>query len=523
MKQKRKKQGRRTAATVLILLLLITGCGQPDRPKEIFDEVAGEKNPPGFPERTEEDTVQRIQSEFIQPVWMEEDFDTQADSQAVTITGNGDTIEISGKGAETSQGNVTITETGTYVLSGSFQGQILIDAGSEDLVHLILQDAEISCPNSAAIYGKQSGRIIITLAEGTHNTVADGQVYQYKNSDEDEPNAAIFSKDDLVFNGTGTLTVQGSYEDGIRTKDDLFMVSGDYQITTVKDALQGKDSVWIQDGNFVINAGNDAVKSSHDTDPEKGWVLIEGGTYQIQAADDAFHAETYMIIRDGEINIDSCYEGIEGLKVEIYGGTVRMYAKDDGINGAGDYEEPYIAVYGGSIYVNADGDGLDSNGNLYVFGGTVYIEGPVDNGNGALDYEGFAVVDGGILLAAGSAGMAMGFHKDSGQGWILYNLSENQPADTEIVIQDAEGAVIFSERPQKEYRSIVVSLPEFNAGEEYTLTCGSVSDKITLENGYYSNGTGFGTGGNHFREGGGRPPEGKRDNVPGNFPAEPPS
>lgn len=523
MKQKRKRQGKRMAAAVLMLLLLITGCGQPDRPKEVFDEVEGGKNPPGFSEHKEEDTVQRIQSEFVQPEWEEEDFNTQTDSQAVTITGNGNTIEISGKGAETSQGNVTITEAGTYVLSGSFQGQILIDAGSEDLVHLILKDAEISCRNSAAIYGKQSDRIIITLEEGTHNTVADGQVYQYKNSDEDEPNAAIFSKDDLVFNGTGTLTVQGNYEDGIRTKDDLFIVSGDYQITTVKDALQGKDSVWIQDGNFVINAGNDAVKSSHDTDPEKGWVLIEGGTYKIQAADDAFHAETYMIIRDGEINIDSCYEGIEGLKVEIYGGTIKMYAKDDGINGAGDYENPYIAVYGGNIYVNADGDGMDSNGNLYVYGGTVYIEGPAEDGNGALDYENSAVIDGGIVLATGSAGMAMGFHKDSAQGWILYNLSETQPADTEIIIQNREGDIIFSGKPQKEYRSVVVSLPELAKDEEYTLTCGSASEKFTLENGYYSNGAGFGMGGNHFRGGGGKPPEGIQDNFPKDMPGEPPS
>lgn len=531
--------------TILIILsVLFTGCAGQERPASNAVDKA-EKDMGRIPPNDAAGKAS-VESTFVYPEWKEEDLDTTYTDGAVWIHGNKDQVEITGGGAVSEQGNVTITAPGTYVLSGSFQGQILIDVSSEDLVHLILNNAEISCENSAAIYGSQSDKIVITLAEGSENFVSDGQIYQYDTEEEDEPNAVIFSKDDLTLNGTGTLTVRGNYEDGIRSKDDLRIVSGSYDITTVKDSIQGKDSVWIQGGTFTINAGNDAVKSSNVKETEKGWVLIDGGTYRIAAGDDAFHAETYMIIKDGVFDIETCCEGIEGLKVEIYGGDVRLYATDDGINAAGGSSDntaggrpgmggnadAYIAIYGGNIHVNADGDGIDSNGNLYVYGGTVYVEGPVSDANGAIDYEYYAAVEGGTVLATGSAGMAMGFGEDSSQGWILYNLPEKQAADTEIFLQNEEGDIIFSASPQKEYRSIVLSVPELNVeGDEvYILNYGSVSEEITLQNGVYSNGRGFGGGfgfdGPRPEGEGSEPPtdfSGEMPGMaPGEFPEEPP-
>lgn len=532
---KRKTGYKKEFAILLITAVFFAGCAVPqERPaSNAADHMEMEKGA-----QTEERGAGQTPREaagltspdstFTYPEWKEEDLDTSYDSKAVLIQGNGDQVEISGKGAASSRGNVTISAAGTYVLSGSFRGQLLIDASSGDLVHLVFDNVEISCENSAAVYGKQSDKIVITLAEGSENFVSDGQVYQYDTQKEDEPNAAIFSKDDLTFNGTGMLTVSGNYEDGIRSKDDLWIVSGRYDVTTVKDSIQGKDSVWIQDGTFTINAGNDAVKASNDTEAEKGWVLIDGGEYQVHAGDDAFHAETSMIIRDGVLDIETCYEGIEGLKVELYGGDIRLYATDDGINAAGGSSDAaedgrmgtegnadaYIAVYGGNIHVSADGDGIDSNGSLFVYGGTVYVEGPVSDADGALDYEYDAVIEGGTVLATGSSGMAMGFGGASTQGWILYNLSEKQEADTEIVLQNKEGDTIFSARPQKEYRSIVLSVPELETQEDavYILSCGSLVEEITLQNGVYSNGRGFGFGGKRDFEG----------EEPGGFPGEKP-
>ena len=428
-----------------------------------------------------------------------EDYDTSIPSDAVTITGNGEIVDISGAGAKTDGGAVTITKGGTYVLSGVFNGQILIDADKEALVHLVLAGAQMTCTDSAAIYGAQSDKIVITLQDGTVNQIEDGETYVYETAEEEEPNAAIFSKDDLTINGTGSLIVQGNYEDAIGTKDDLLIVSGNYQIDAVEDGVQGKDSLTILNGTFIITAGNDALKASNDTDTDKGWVLIDNGTYTISAGDDAIHAETELTIHDGIIDIVACQEGIEGQTVTVNDGMISVKASDDGINavsgqGSGDIS---ITINGGEIYVDADGDGLDSNGTLVINGGTVYVEGPTNDGNGIMDYEYSGEIHGGIFVATGSSGMVMNFGTDSTQCSILVNLSNVQEAGTELTLKDAEGNELFTKTIQKQYRSVVISIPELEADGTYELTCGTETAQITM------NGTIYGTGMGGF--GGGMP------------------
>lgn len=426
-----------------------------------------------------------------------EDYDTSIPSDAVTITGNGEIVDISGAGAKTDGGAVTITKGGTYVLSGVFNGQILIDADKEALVHLVLAGAQMTCTDSAAIYGAQSDKIVITLQDGTVNQIEDGETYVYETAEEEEPNAAIFSKDDLTINGTGSLIVQGNYEDAIGTKDDLLIVSGNYQIDAVEDGVQGKDSLTILDGTFIITAGNDALKASNDTDTDKGWVLIDNGTYTISAGDDAIHAETELTIHDGIIDIVACQEGIEGQTVTVNDGMISVKASDDGINavsgqGSGDIS---ITINGGEIYVDADGDGLDSNGTLVINGGTVYVEGPTNDGNGIMDYEYSGEIHGGIFVATGSSGMAMNFGTDSTQCSILVNLSNVQEAGTELTLKDAEGNELFTKTIQKQYRSVVISIPELEADGTYELTCGTETAQITMNDTIYGTGMGgFGGG-----------------------------
>lgn len=265
----------------------------------------------------------------------EEDLFTEYDDSATIIALDGDSAEITGSGASVSSGLITITSAGTYVLSGSFKGQVLIDADKKDLVHLILNGASIACDNSAAIYGSQSKKIILTLADDTVNSLSDGVSYVYENAEDDEPNAAFFSKDDITLNGSGTLLVNGCYADGIRSKDSILIVSGTYEITTVKDGIQGKDALYIADGSFTIDAGKDALKSSNSSDTSKGFVTIDGGIFEITCGDDAFHAETALTINNGKILILSCYEGLEGLTVEINDGQISITSEDDGINAAG--------------------------------------------------------------------------------------------------------------------------------------------------------------------------------------------
>lgn len=448
----------------------------------------------------------------------DEDKQTEVEGNVVTITLNGSQASIDGKGAAVEDGILRITEEGTYILSGSFSGQVCIDAGKKDIIHLILNGVSLKCDHGAAIYGVQSKKIILTLASGTENTVSDASVYTYESADEDEPNAAIFSHDDLTFNGTGTLILSGNYEDGIRTKDSLCILSGTYQITTKKDAIQGKDSVYITGGTFLIDSGNDAIKASNDKETDKGFVIIDGGDYTITCKDDAFHAETAMIINDGRILINDCYEGIEGLTVTITGGSIRLNARDDGINAAGGSDgtdnffhggrmggnpDANIYITGGTILIFADGDGIDSNGSFYMTGGEVYVEGPQSSGDGALDYEYEAVITGGSILAIGASGMAENFTDSSTQCSLLVNLSAWQSENTTITLSD-NGKEIFSYTPQRGYNSVVLSLPELTVGSTYTLICGDTETQITFSSIIYSEGGfgGFPGGGGGFPGGG---------------------
>lgn len=173
------------------------------------------------------------------------------------------------------------------------------------------------------------------------------------------------------------------------------------------------------------------------------------------------------------------------------------------ISASGD-DESYIRISGGVIEVDAGGDGLDSNGSIEVSGGEIYVSGPTDNGNGALDYETSGVINGGTVIAAGSSGMALNFGNDSTQGSMLLNVG-NQSAGT-IQITDQSGTVLASFDAAKSYASVVISCGGLRVGETYTVTAGTYSESVTLDSLIYSDGVGGAGGGGGFPFGGGRRP-----------------
>ena len=226
-----------------------------------------------------------------------EDTEAEGNGSAVgaetVITGKGDSVSVTGTGAAVDQRVVTITAAGTYRLSGEItDGQIAVNAGKEDEVRLILDGFTISNASSSAVYGIKSGSITITTEEGTDNYISDGTQYQYEEEGADEPDAAVFSKDDIILEGSGTLTVTGNYGCGIRSKDDLTVKSGTYVIDAVQDAMKGKDSVEIEGGTFTLNAGEDGIQASNDEEEDKGYVKISDGTFSITAAAKGIKAET---------------------------------------------------------------------------------------------------------------------------------------------------------------------------------------------------------------------------------------
>ncbi len=446
----------------------------------------------------------------------------QSDSTRITCTGS--QAQIEGQGASVKEGVITISAAGTYVLSGRFEGQVLVEAGSEDEVRLVLNGFQITNEQTSPIYGVQSGSIMLILADGTENTVSDGAAYVFESPEEDEPDAAVFSKDNLIISGQGTLRVTGNYSNGIRSKDGIKVVSGTIDISAVKDGLKGKDFVLIRDGQIMIESGEDGIKSNNDKDAEKGYVVIDGGDIQINAGDDGIHAETWLTVNSGTIDIQKSYEGLEGMKVDINGGDIRIVSSDDGINAAGgdsgsessgerakmqNNPELYVRITGGTVRIDASADGIDSNGNLYVEGGEIYISGPEQSGDGALDYNGEALISGGTIAAAGSAGMVQTFSQESTQNMLMVYYDQVQTAGTSLTLKDSSGQNLLEYRPEKAYQCVLISLPGLEEGKTYQLENGSANQEITVSGVITT--VGEAPAG---RMGGGRPGQGGRGGRP---------
>lgn len=509
------------------------------------------------------------------------------ESSAVKITLNGSSAAVSGSGVNISGSTVTITSAGTYIISGSLSdGQIVIAASDSDKVQLVLNNAEINCNTSAAIYVKSADKVFVTLPAGTTNSLGGGT--EYVQTDDNTVDGVIFSKSDLTLNGTGTLKIDADYRHGIVTKDTLCITGGTYVIDAVKTCLAGKDGIKILDGSFTLTAGSKGLNSGNDDDAKEGSIYIAGGTFTIKSEDDSIHADgsciiaggTYTIaagddgihasydtiITDGSITITDSYEGIEGRRITVSGGTINLTASDDGINAAtggssdeqrmpggqkGEFggfgrqkgadvqsqemqmpqdgqqpqemqapasrsasdDDVYVKITGGTITVNAGGDGIDSNGNLYITGGTVYVAGPTSNGDGALDYEEEASITGGTLIAAGSSGMAQGMGSNSTQCSMLVNLSETIAAGSVISLKDSSENVLISWTSPKQFSSVVISTAELAQGSTYALVTGDTQTEVTLSSvattsGSAGFGGGFGgaggRGGNGGGNGGGR-------------------
>lgn len=257
---------------------------------------------------------------------------TYDEATATKIVCSKTTATVEGKGAVVSNGTITISKAGVYVLSGTLQnGQVIVDAQKTDKVQIVLKGVQITCENNAPIYVKQSDKVFLTLAEGTTNTVTDGKDYAL-GAEETEPNAAIFSKSDLTINGTGELTVTANHNHGIFSKDDLVVASGTITVTALGDGLKGKDSVAIKDGTIAITAGGDGIQSSNATDTTKGWIAIDGGTFTINAEKDGVQAETELVIGAGVLGITTG-EGSANVNVEAQpmGGKGGMGQRPEGM------------------------------------------------------------------------------------------------------------------------------------------------------------------------------------------------
>ncbi len=291
---------------------------------------------------------------------------------------------------------LTVTAAGTYILSGSSTGQVVVK--TDGYVRLVLDGVTIKSSEGAAIYVESAKKTVIQLADGSENTVVDAST----RSDE-EIDGTIYSADGLVLNGNGSLAVTANFADGIVSKDDLWINSGNVNITSVDDGIRGKDSLNVTGGTIVINAEGDGMKSSNDTDEGKGQLVISGGTVTIDTGDDAIKAEQKISISGGTINIKTSLEGIEAPVIVIDDGDIGIYATDDGINAAASAIVTTglgVTINGGTLTIEVgpgDTDAIDSNGDLYVNGGTITITAQVSS----FDFNGSGAINGGTVMVNG--------------------------------------------------------------------------------------------------------------------------
>ena len=510
------------------------------------------------------------------------------ESECVKISLKGTSGSCDSDTVNIADGTITITEEGTYILSGTMtEGMIIVDAEDSDKVQLVLDNANITCATSAAIYVKNADKVFITTAADSENTLTNGG--KYEAIDDNNIDGVIFSKADLTLNGQGTLNIKANAGHGIVSKDDLVLTSGTYQINAEKHGLQGKDCLSIADGTYTIECGEDGLHTGGNLD-------IVNGTFQIKSGDDGMHADAALTIYNGKIDITESYEGIEGKTIDIIDGDISVVSSDDGLNatsgstdtadasgnatagstdtagvsgnatvgstdaadasgnktsmegqkladgqtppempegvdgqtppekpegtdgqtqpekpegvdgdsgngGPGNGDNPmgnggapgqaeegvYLRIAGGTLHVNASGDGLDSNGNLYITGGEVYVSGPTNDGNSAIDYDGNASITGGILVAAGSSGMAQNLGEDSTQGVMMTGVDSGEAGST-ITLEDSEGNELVSWQPDKVYTCVIISTPEIEKGGTYTLKTGDAEKEVTMESLVYSDG-----------------------------------
>ena len=256
-------------------------------------------------------------------------------SHATEIKLTGATAECATETVYISEDNkITITRAGTYAVSGTLNdGQIYVDCVDAGQVDLVLNGVDITNNDGSCIVIKNATEAVITLYEGTVNTLTDGDSYTFEKAGDDEPDSVIFSKEDLIMNGTGKLVVNANYAGGIYSKDGLKIDEGEYQITSTTHGIKGKDYLTINGGTIDIHAIGDGIKSSNVESELVGYVEINGGTLNIYSEDEAIQAVSRVTINGGNITVQSLNNGIKSAgDIEFNGGTVAIDAQDNALD-----------------------------------------------------------------------------------------------------------------------------------------------------------------------------------------------
>lgn len=413
-------------------------------------------------------------------------------AEKINLTRNG---ADPGSYGHSENGNVYINRVGSYVLSGELDGGSVIISADNGTVHLLLDGAKITSDGNPAILVEQAKKVILTLADKSESSVSSSGEAKEKKLD-----GAIYSRDDLTINGSGSLAVYSEIGHGIVANDDLVITGGSIKVDAAEDGLHAHDSVRICTASLAISAKDDGITAKNDDE------------------------SSYVYIESGNISIPDCYEGIESNSVTVAGGTLDITPTDDGINACGE-NGSLITISGGDIRIvneNAcDSDGLDSNRDIRISGGRLFISIKSNGPSCAIDYGketgGSCIITGGTVIACGSSAMLEGFSDDSTQGSIVKSTSQYDD-NTDIVLKDDSGSEIIRETVPCGFSAVILSSPEITVGKTYTLTLGKDEEIITADNSSASAGAdGFPHGGQGERPGKPGEKQGERPEMPPDF------
>ena len=408
-------------------------------------------------------------------------------------------------------GNLTINGSGTITLSSTKSG-----IKADGLCNLFGATLNINASShgvsATSIYVDGANLNITSTKDGLHAEIDYDEV-------EDSSSVVYDINNGYVFIKSGSITIN-SVEDGIQADTFVRIDDGIINITTnggapnkitetSSDNASGKG---IKAGNIdytlasdpdielelesemygiIINGSTLTINSNDDAIHSNGYFVLNGGTATIYSGDDGLHAETIGEMNSGIYNILKSYEGYEASKIQISGGTLNITSADDGINAADGTETRmgvgnsncYMIISGGAITVNASGDGLDSNNSILISGGTIYVDGPTNGGNGSLDSETGIIINGGTLVATGALGMVETPASNSNQYSINYTSSQTINSNTLIKLVDSNNNVIVEYTTIKTSQSVIISSDKLAKGSSYKLYInGSLVETITINN-----------------------------------------
>ena len=424
--------------------------------------------------------INKMNSNAKSNIFSDDDYDAMVDENNSTVLNLSDISNIKGKNISVSGNVVTISSGGTYILTGKLdEGQIVVNAKSDDKVRLVFKGVEISSSKGNLILVENAKKTIITLASDSNNKLE----LKGNFSKDDNKDSVIFSKSDLSFNGTGILNLLSPYGRGIVSQDKVVFVDGKYTMDTAGNTISAKNSVAIADGKYDIKAGEKGTGLKVRGNEKKGTVFIANGKLDISAGKDGINSNSNVTINNGKINIKSEENGIESENIDIRGGNTRVVSKDDGIITSSkkdtETDSLYIRINGGKINIYSKKNGLNSKGDISISGGETFVESSNNDDKSAINYGGSAKITGGTFIATGNGSTTKTFGDSSTQGSILMSFSKKTKENLKVL--DENGKTLAEYKPKSEYKSVIVSTKDIKEYKKYKLVAGEQTLDLLLD------------------------------------------